>query len=275
MRAWITILVLLWALPGWAQDEPAAGPDPTVAALDAATRANELASRGRYADAVPYYQKAIRLDGRNHELAYFNLAEVQKARGNCRAAVLMFQLYASMVASPEARAEANAAMKGCPVEKWPTLELKVEPSHAGEILIDGVLAAPGGTFGPLRVPPGSYEVTFQAADHHPELETIEVKAEPVSVTRTLKKMTFFGTIVVNVDTEGAQVRIFEGPSDETKELFKGLVPMKKPVKAREGRHFVEVTCDGYDRWIRNVSVGRDLESVVDVTLRRSLPPEIQ
>ena len=42
-----------------------------------------------------------------------------------------------------------------------------------------------------------------------------------------------------------------------------------------GRHFVEVTAEGYNRWIRNVEVGRDVDLVVDVELRRSLPEEIR
>lgn len=270
----IVLLLMLVAAPSAAQDTSNTGPDARVQAADAVARANSLASEGKFADAIGYYENAIKLDGANHELAYYNLAEVQKVRGNCRAAVLMFQLYASLVGTPNARQEADTGIKGCNTKGWPTLALKVEPGTGAEIFIDEMLAAPTGTFGPVIVPPGSYEVRFAAEDHHPQTEMVTVEAEPVAVTKTLKKMTFFGTITVKVDLEGARVRVFEGPSDKTAELFAGPSPMKEPVRVREGRHFVEVTKDGYRRWIRNVNVGRDVDTEVDVELTRSLPPEI-
>lgn len=272
-KSLITIAVLFaTAAPGAATAED--DPDPRIQAIDAAERANELASQGKLDDAIDYYEKAIRLDGVNHELAYYNLAEVQKVRGNCRAAVVMFQLYASMVSSPGAKKEAEAGIKGCNTKGWPTLELKSKPGGA-EIRIDGMLAAMDGTFGPAVIPPGSYEVEFRAQDHHPRVRTVAVAADPVKVEQELKKMTFFGTITVKVDTPGARVRVFEGPSDKTETLFDGRTPMREGVKAREGRHFVEVTKDGYNRWIRNVTVGRDVNTEVEVALKRSLPPEIQ
>jgi len=46
------------------------------------------------------------------------------------------------------------------------------------------------------------------------------------------------------------------------------------IEVLEGRHFVEVTQDGFDRWIRNVSVRRDDTSEVKVSLTPSRPDEL-
>ena len=272
MKTAITAFLAFWLLAttAWAED-----PDPRIAAVDALNRANELASKGKYNDAVGYYEKAIKLDGVNNELAYYNLAEVQKVRGNCRAAVLTFELYAALVGTPESRKEVDKAIKGCKKSAWTTLELKADPVAGAEIYINDMLASPTGVFGPVVVPPGTYEVRFEAADHHPEQRTVEVKAEPVTMTQALKKMTFFGTVTVKVDVPDARIRVFEGPTDKSEALFDGKAPLEKGVKAREGRHFVEVTAKGYKRWIRNVTVGRDVDTEVKVSLTRELPPEIR
>ena len=280
MKRWLMAVsiavVALQSSAVTAQDDSAADAENNaIAAADALEKANKLASRGAYADAIPYYQKALRLDGINQPLAYYNLAEVQKVRGNCPAAVIAFQLYASVSGSDEARKEADAGMKGCNAAKWTTLELQVDGLSNGEVFIDGVMAAPDGHFGPLLMPRREYEVLFRAADHHEESKTVTLGAEPVVVKQKLRKMTFFGTVVVNSPVPGARIRIFEGPSDQTEVLLDTKAPMKKPLKLREGRHFIEVTAKDHNRWIRNVTIGRDFETKVDANLQRSIPEEIR
>lgn len=281
MKAWVgaTLLCAVLGTASFAAAQESGETDADAAAADAAeavAKGNELASRGSYADAVPYYEKALRLDPLGNLLAYFNLAQVQKARGNCPSAVLLVQMYATVAGTEEARKEADATVKDCKAQDWPTLALKVDAKTPGTLHIDGILAASDGTFGPLAVPPNrTYEVRFEATDHHSATQEVAVKLAPVTATQTLKPMTFFGLIVVSVDVEGARVRVFEGPSDQTPVLFEGQSPVKEGIKVREGRHFVEVTREGYERWIRNVSVGRDGEVAVEVKMRRSLPTEIQ
>ncbi len=242
-------------------------------AIDALERANSLASKGKLAEAVPFYEKAIELDGPGHTLAYLNLAEVQKVRGKCREASLMFQLYASVDRSDESKADADRGVKECKADKWPRATIQSSPAGA-VIKLDGFLASIDGTLGPIHLPPGEHQVTVEAKDHHPATQKLIVGEEDVSLDVKLEKMLFNGKLLVKTNVPEAKIRIFEGPSDSTKVLAAVDAPMTEPVVALEGRHFVEVTADGYQRWIRNVSVSRDEATVVEVTLTRARPPEL-
>lgn len=268
MKRWMLLaMVLVMVLPATAgaQDE----------ASEALETANGLASKGKLAEAVPYYKKSLELDPTGHPLAYLNLAEVQKVRGNCREAVLMYQLYAGIRDTEEARKEADAGVKRCKGDGWPKLEVRTTTDLGAKVKINGFVAGTDGKFGPASLPPGDYLVQVEAIDHHPSSQSVRLDAEDAKLEVSLEKMTFKGKILVQTAVPGARIRIFEGPSDKTKQLYDMRSPMKEGVEVMEGRHFVEVTANGYDRWIRNVSVGRDDVAVVKVELSREKPPELQ
>lgn len=256
----------------------AAGSAPALAQGEAEVAletANKLAAKGKLGQAVPYYKKVIELAPQAHPLAYFNLAEVQKVRGNCDEALLMFQLYASLQNTKEAREEVGPGVAKCKGEDLPRLAIKASAGQPAKVRINGILASVDGVFGPAPLPPGEYVVELEAVDHHPVSEKITLDADGATLEKTLEKMLFSGKILVESSVPGARVRIYEGPNDKTKVLFDLRAPMKAGVEVPEGRHFVEVTANGYDRWIRNVSVGRDDLSVVRVSLTKSKPPELK
>ena len=279
--AWAGVLLagaMLFAPGAVAQDTEEE--DPAIRKANAGIeleKANKLASRGRLAQAVPHYEKAIRLDPIGRQLAYYNVAEVLRAQEKCDKAVPYFQYYAHVTATEDARAEANKGIEACKANEWPKLKVTVEPKVDASITINGILASPNGDFGPAAMPEGEYRLKLEAVDHHPQNRTVKLRGEDATVEVKLEKMTFFGTVRVNVQPPKAEaeIRIFEGPSDETDVIATAKSPMAEAVKVREGRHFVEVTAPGYERWIRNVNVGRDDEVVVDVNLTRSKPKELQ
>ncbi len=249
-----------------------ASAQPEVA--DAALRqANEHAAAGKLSAAIPKYEEALEADPGANPLAYYNLGEVYRASGDCKNAVRMFQFYASVAGTESARKDADKGIKQCGGADFPTLAVQVAPDDA-RVTINGFLVS-NGSLSPTALPRGKYVVEVEATDHEPFRQTIQLRTDDQSLDVELTELTFHGKIRVETDVEGAKVRIFAGPSDDTKLLRETTTPMKEGVKVEEGRHFVEVTADGYERWIRNVSVIRDDETVVSVKLTRSIPEEIR
>ena len=265
----VTVCIALGLTAGAA---PALAQDEAAVAFDTA---NKLAAKGKLSEAVPYYKKVLELAPQAHPLAYFNLAEVQKVRGKCDEALLMFQLYASLRSTSEARDEVRPGVAKCKGERLPKLGIKASAEQPAKVRINGFLASVDGVFGPAPLPPGEYVVEIEAVDHHPVSEKITLDADGATLEKTLEKMLFSGKILVESSVSGARIRIFEGPNDKTKVLFDLRAPMHEGVEVPEGRHFVEVTAIGCDRWIRNVAVGRDDLSVVRVSLSKSRPPELK
>jgi tetratricopeptide (TPR) repeat protein len=246
-----------------------AGAAAQMEQADAALKqANKLASSGKLSKAVPKYREALQADPGGHPLGYYNLAEVYRALGECEDAVFMFQLYASVRQTEAARKEADAGIQKCKGTEFPTLAVKAQPSEDARVMINGFLASYG-DFGPAALPPGSYEVEVTAIDHESFKQTVELGEEGVALDVELEKLTFYGKVRVEANVEGARVRVFAGPSDKTAKVHEVRTPMKDGVKVEEGRHFIELTAKGYNRWIRNVSVLRDDETVVRVEMSRS------
>lgn len=267
----LTWILAFFAISMFAVDAAA---QADIEADSALQRANELAAEGKLKESVPRYREALTLDPGAHPLAYYNLAEVYRALGRCQPAVLMFQLFASVRQTDEAKSDAAAGVKKCRGTGYPTLAVKVKPEGA-RVLIDGFLASTGGDLAPIGLPPGEYDVEVTATDHEPVTKRVKLGQEDVSIQFELEELTFFGKVRVEVDVDGARVRVFSGASDETEVTHDLKTPMKKGVELKEGRHFVEVTADGYDRWIRNVSVLREDETVVKVKMTPSKPKETQ
>lgn len=268
---WIAILIgalsVLAAAPAWAQSGEA---------YDAITKANELARAGAISRSIPFYEKGIKLDPKGYTLAYFNLAEVWRAKGRDNKAAFFYTLYTLHGSDETTLKQAKQALSELKSEKWGTLAVTGTPTEEVTITVDGYLLAEGEDVDEIALPAGTYEVEVSAIDHIATKEKVEIsEGEAEAFTYGLEKMTFFGTIQVKASKEGATIKIYAGPSDKTRVVHETKAPMNEPIKIEEGRHFVEVTAPDHKRWIRNVTVARDGEVVVDATLSKSLPPEIR
>lgn len=252
-----------------------AWPDLSDAQVDEAyeqlQQANKLASAGAISRSIPVFKKAIELAPGQIPQAYFNLAEVYRARGSCEDAALPYRAYAVYAGTSEAQKEVARAMRRCNTTGWQTLTLQLKP--------EGARAKIAGYLWPAKkqvtvlLPRGEYKIAVEAVDHHPDEFTIELADEDVTRSVELEKMKFKGKIQVNAP-EGSRIRIFAGPSDKT-EIVADEAKPGEAVEVSEGRHFVEVTRDGFERWIRNVSVKRDETSEVKVAMTPLKPSEIR
>jgi len=240
-------------------------------AYEAFVEATKLAGAGAISRSIPRFEKAIELAPGQYPQAYFNLGEVYKAKKECRKAALVYQAYALYAGTEDAQKEAGRAMAPCKRADWGELVLTLEPEGA-RASVGGYLF-PAGTNPKLTLPRGTYEIEVTAVDHHPAKTEIELSEGETDETIRLKEMEFSGKVRVDVE-KGATVRIFEGPSDQTSVVAEFRAPGAE-VEVSEGRHFIEVELDGYDRWIRNVSVRRDETSEVKVTLTPSKPQELR
>jgi tetratricopeptide (TPR) repeat protein len=245
-------------------------------AYDAISEANDLARRGAITRSIPYYEKGLKLAPLGYTLAYFNLAEVWRAKGRTSQAAFFYTLYLRHGSDEATLKQAKQALEELRSDSWGRLTVTGTPIEESTIRIDGFLLAMDEDVVELELPAGEYTIEVTATDHIASTEKVEIESgELAAVTYGLEAMTFYGTLLVNVEVEGAKVKIYAGPSDTTRVVHETKAPMKEPVTLEEGKHFVEITSPDHKRWIRNVVVGRDSESVIDATLTRALPPEIR
>lgn len=265
-------LVALVATLAWAGTASAQGSE----AYQAINKANDLAREGAITRSIPFYEKGLKLQPLGYTLAYFNLAEVWRAKGRDSRAAFFYTLYLQHGDDETTLKQARQALSELRSDSWGQLTVTGTPTDAVTIKIDGYLLAKGKEVESLELPSGSYDISVDAVDHIGIKEEVEIESGEVSpLTYGLEEMTFFGTLKVDVDVEGAQIKVHAGPSSETRVVHEATSPMKESAKIEEGRHFVEITAPGYRRWIRNVSVSRDSESVVEATLTKALPAEIR
>ncbi len=263
--------IILMALLGMLFSSTAFG--QAEEAYEELLKANKYASRGAISRSIKHYEKVLELSPQTYPLAYFNLAEVYRAKGECEKAVMLYGLFAQIVADEGEKKEAKKAQQACSKElKTVTVSGKPE---ATTIKLNGYFWVSDQLPQPIQLMTGRYKLSFEAVDHLPDEQTIDVSDADLPVSFDLKKQTFFGEIIVgDIGIKGAKVRVFEGPSDKTKVLHEGELPMKEAIKVKEGKHFVEVVAPEHNRWIRNVTVGRDEKSEVKPKLTRSRPSEL-
>jgi hypothetical protein len=247
-------------------------------------RANKLASYNAWTRSIPHYKKVIEAAPRQFPIAHFNLAEVYRVKEECKPAVLYFEAYLRVGNDQGAIRDAKKAIKTCKRgKKTAKLDVKATPADVTTIKIGGAIFAEDGTLEGLELLPGEYEIELSAADHIPSSKTVELdEGEERTVSVELIHKTYFGTMKVNVDKDGATVTVEpleldapdspETPDDIDFELDS---PMEKARKLPTGKYSVLVEKKDYDRWIRYVRVERDQETTVNVELTRSLPEEIR
>lgn len=249
-----------------------------INAYEELTQANKYAGAGAYSRAIPYYERALEGDPINYVVAHFNLAEVYRAKRQCKKAGFHYQAYLSLGKDAETRKLAQQGSKQCGSDSWPKLNVKVRPEGSGaELRVNGFVFAQGSNIVDLALPAGDYKVEATLNDHHPASVDVPLGKDAEPVTLTLKKMTFYGSMTITVDQPGAAVSITAKQLDHPEMQAEDqalLSPIKDSIKLPTGKYFIEVKKDGFDRWIRNVQVGRDADSSVQIRLTKSLPAEI-
>lgn len=274
MTAGLGLLVLLSSAQAMAQDKP----KPKYDAYEEFARANKYVSYGSYKRAIPHYEHALEVEPQTYNIAHYNLGEIYRAKKNCIKAVFHYRAYLGTGNDDEALDLSRKSIKECDTSSWPTLTVTTNTPEA-RIIINGFTFSQNGGLEGVKFGPGEYELTIEAPEYITQLRDLKLESGKSSTEDfKLEKQTFFGTTKVMVNVPGAKLKLIPKNLDKP-EMSQGEMtldtPLKDPVKLPTGKYLLEVTLDGYDRWIRHIYIARDQNVDVNVTLTKSLPMELR
>ncbi|TXC73149.1 hypothetical protein FRC91_17005 [Bradymonadales bacterium TMQ1] len=288
----IAVMASTVALNAGAQETPSSNP------VEALQRANRLAMAGAWTRSVPHYEAAILKAGQTFPIAYFNFAEVLRAKKQCERAVLFYQAYLDRGDAQDVIEESRQNVQIC-LEggagmvfegeepqlsegdpRWVRVTLAAGDAARGRIEIDGFPMFFSGQERQLWMRSGRYQVGATFVDHEPlQTEIVIGSAPEQQVELNVEPMLFTGSLKVLVDRPGAKVRVepreLDAPQRAEVEAFEMVAPWEEFRELPTGTYFVEVTLENHHRWIRNVEIERDRPSEVNVRLRRMLPEAIR
>jgi hypothetical protein len=269
-----------------AESEESGDTEESEQSIDARTvfnRANRLAGRGALTRSVSQYEKLLQNAPDEFPSAYFNFAEVLKAKGNHRRALVLYQAYLMLGDDPGTRSDAERGIKQVKAQVWneklATLSVDIEPETESTIELDGTLVANNEGIEEMTLLAGEYSVSANAVDHLPQDKTITLERQGSdSVSFDLDKKTFFGKATVSVSEDGATVKFqpeeLDAPDGPDEPVVKES-PIEESVELETGKWLLEVTKPDYHRWVRYIRIKRDKDKSVDVQLEEKLPEEIR
>ncbi len=269
------VLVCLGLAPGvTAQDKKKSKYD----AYEEFVRANKYVSYGSYKRAIPHYQRALEAEPQTYNIAHYNLGEIYRAQKNCIKSVFHYRAYLGTGTDPEALELSEKSIKECDTSTWPTLTVSTNTPDAS-VRINGFTFAQTGGLDAIKLGPGDYEIEVEAPEYIPQSRDVSLESNKPSVQDfKLEKQTFYGTTMVMVDQPGASMKLIPKKLDKP-ELSQGetvlTAPMKEAEKLPTGKYLLEITLEGYDRWIRHIYIARDQNVDVNVTLTKSIPVELR
>src|SRR5690554_4523723 len=168
------------ALNVGAEERPSSNP------IEALQRGNRLAMAGAWTRSIPHYEAAIKKAGQNFPIAYFNFAEVLRAKNQCERAVLFYQAYMDRGDDEDVLEESRGAVKGCleggsavvaegaepslaeGEPRWVKVALSVKGgARRARIDIDGFPMFFSGEAREIWMRSGTYQLDAQVVDHDP------------------------------------------------------------------------------------------------------------
>ena len=268
MKPAAVLIALLLAAGPSAAAEPAKKPDAQAAriaqrkaqAIQLLHRANAAMRARRYQRAFDLLRERLTKVSNAEPDDHYNLIQLAKARKSCPDVLLHVQIYLAQSAEDPEEKDLRRQMKRCmpPSKKRATLTVTAKPKEA-HLWLDGVPI--GALVGkPITLRAGKHRIRAEATDFIDGSEEVglEGRAEK-SLEVVLEKMTFYGTLEVKTEPPGATV-IVDG-----KEL--GVTPLA-PATLTEGKHNIKLSKEGYDLFVRNVSLGRNEAYLFETKLFR-------
>ncbi|MBM4388589.1 MAG: PEGA domain-containing protein [Deltaproteobacteria bacterium] len=230
------------------------GGDPLSKGVRAAQQKN-------YPLAYSLFKKALEDNNMNIDL-YFNLGQLAVALKKCDEAVIFYSAFLYLSPNSVDAKDASAKISNCEksLKNAGTISLDSEPQGV-EVFINGAIV--GKT--PIKakkLAAGTYRVEID----HPDYEFVghKVKVESgkdAALTEKLSKKKAFGYLVVTTMPE-AGVNIFLDDQSY------GTSPMKEPLKLETGRYLLKLEMEGYDRWVRYVTIDREKTVKVEAELEK-------
>lgn len=238
-------------------------------------QANKLASAGALTRSIPHYENVLRVAGDRYPLAHFNLAEVLRHKKECAQATVLYRAYLAQGKEEDVLKEADSAIRDCKGgAKWSKLTVRTTPEEA-TIRMNGYVIGRGKALDNVVFAPGEYVIEVEMEDHHSRSEKITlVEDEAFAVDIALKAQTFHGSVQLKVEQSDVTIRLHPREQEST-EVIEIQGGMTGPLRLVSGKYFVEVIKPDHHRWIRNIEVGRDVNTEISVNLKRELPSEIR
>lgn len=257
--------------------------EPDIDPREELNRANRLAGRGALTRSISHYEKVLRAAAQRHPSAHFNLGEVLKANEEFGRALLHYQAYLSMGDNEGTKSKARDQIDQLEARVWDkklaVLSVDIEPEQQATVRIDGFPVARNQDLEDFELVAGEYDVSAEIVDHKAISKTVELEHEgDQSIELKPRVKTFYGKLLVDVDREGAEIRVKPETLDAPREPNKGASvtsPVESPIELETGKWLVEATKEGYHKWVRYVQIQREKKRRVDIELQKKLPEEIR
>ncbi|MFB6264459.1 MAG: tetratricopeptide repeat protein [Bradymonadaceae bacterium] len=257
--------------------------EPNIDPYAQIEKANELAGQKKWEEAIPHFEKVMKYKPKKFPSAHFNLANILRAQDEYGRALLHFQIYESLLSSPEekksVRKKIRSVVDTIGVENVGTLTVDVTPESRATLSVDGFPAAWNGDLRKFKLMEGEHRIRVEIVDYHPGEATVHVVGgESKKATIKPRMKTFFGKVRVDVDQKDATIKFHpekvESPKAPSSPVMR-TSPMEKPVKLVTGKYLLEVTKPNYHRWVRYIQIQRNKTEKVSVEMEKKLPEEIR
>jgi len=277
MRIFVAIIALAFVF-GVPPNQASAEEDElkAAAALEAETErllieGQKLVRRRKYAQALAVLHKRVGLLSEATIDDHYNILQLAVASKDCNMIVLHAYAYEFLDAEDPDLPEMIGHRERCQ-KKSPSYEIKVDAApEASAVFFDGIRLGDS-PIESLILMPGRYRLMIEMEDYVTHAAEIKVLQDsPKEFSPRLKKKVYFGNVMITSIPTGASVRISEKPCVDKKGNCPGPLCCGKtsrssrrvgktpfgPLRMKVGKHYVELNRDGYERFIRNVSVERD------------------
>jgi len=228
-------------------------------------RAVRLARAGKARDALELFEAALPVKNESSDI-FYNLVQVAEAAKRWDKVVVYAQGFLRLERETRDAKVFEKKLESAlgRLEKAGQVPVKVrfETAPGGvEVFVDDVPVTYDGP-GEVLLFPGRHEATAKKRDHTPWKQTLKVKAgEPQVHEISLEPIIFTGTLkIATVPEEGVTVYI------DDKEV--GVTPLAE-LKLPTVKVLVRFEKDGYDRWVRYVTIEKDQVHELQATLEKT------
>lgn len=253
------------ALPtvAYAQDDAASAGDRYY------DRALRYVRTKKYDKAVEFFEKALPYQNDSSDIFYNLVNTAEAIKDNQR--VYLYAL-GFLYLEPDTDDARNikrkqaAALKALKKRKKVPVEVTFDIEPAGiELTINDVVLGRAQR-APVLLLPGDYRVKGSKLDFHDLDKAFEVvSGAPQRVAGALEKMIFHGLLAVKTNPEsGVEVYVDD--------RFVGKSPVG-PERLETRRYLVRFEKEGYDRWIRYVTIEKDKTVLLEPTMERTTGTE--
>lgn len=249
----LMVLILFIGVSGYAQDT-----------LSRFQGAQKTAEAGGWTRARMIFEEIAVEDPQLPEAAW-NAAFLARKTEQWELCAMYYRFYLARVPDASDKEETEHALSYCErkIENSGSIDVRVTPSDA-KIYVDGLPLATGQLQG-LVLSAGTHRLTVDLPNYESYDQQIQVTGGVTNeFSVTLRETIHQGTLVLNVDQEGAVVRI------DGQEI--GVTPLSEEGVKQRAKKKVLLTIekDGFHRWQRYITLQPDALYELDVRLLENL-----